>query len=268
MRYLILGITEARDDSGAPLPIGGARLRALLAALALRAGGPAVPVSVLVDEVWGEDPPHAAPAALQALVSRLRRALGGKDAVQADPTGGYRLPATRDDVDLYVFQRLAQEAAQTLSTPAASAPAPAPPATPPAESLRTALSLWRGPALADLPDPATRAAHATRPEALRAAAVRDLIEAELRTSTTDPASLLPEIEALIAAHPYDEPLRVQHLRALRAAGRTADALAAYDRTRRALAEGLGTDPGPPLTALHAELLQPTPRPTATPITTP
>ncbi|WP_330331667.1 AAA family ATPase [Streptomyces sp. NBC_00536] len=257
MRYLILGTTQARDDSGAPLPLGGARLRALLAALALRAGGPAVPVSVLVDEVWGEDPPQDAPAALQALVSRLRRALGGKDTVQADPTGGYRLPATRDDVDLYVFQRLARQAAQALSTPT-------PTGQPPAPTLRTALTLWRGPALADLPDPATRASHATGPEAQRAAAVRDLIEAELRTPSTDPATLLPEIEALIAAHPYDEPLRAQHLRALRAAGRTADALAAYDRTRRALAEGLGTDPGPELTALHADLLRPAPAPTPAP----
>ncbi|MFI5984311.1 ATP-binding protein [Streptomyces sp. NPDC051555] len=271
MRYLILGNTQARDDSGAPLPIGGARLRALLAALALRAGGPAVPVSVLIDEIWGEDPPHDAPAALQALVSRLRRTLGGKDTVQADPTGGYRLSATRDDVDLYVFQRLARQAAQALS-------APPPGARPPAEVLgttdilhtadilRTALALWRGPALADLPDPATRAAHAIGPEARRAAAVRDLIEAELRTPTTDPASLLPEIEALIAVHPYDEPLRAQQLRALRAAGRTADALAAYDRTRRALADGLGTDPGPELTALHADLLRPIPAPA--PTTTP
>ncbi|MET9695647.1 BTAD domain-containing putative transcriptional regulator [Streptomyces sp. NPDC006529] len=280
MRYLILGTTQARDASGAPLPVNGARLRALLAALALRAGGPAVPVSVLVDEVWGEDPPQDAPAALQALASRLRRALGGKDTVQADPTGGYRLDATPEDVDLYVFQRLARQAAQALATPAPApdaSPDPASPtgppaahpeprtttvttATTPAQTLRTALSLWRGPALADLPDPATRATHATRPEAQRTAALRDLIEAELRTPATDPATLLPEIEALIAAHPYDEKLRAQQLRALRGAGRTADALAAYDRTRRALAEGLGTDPGPELTALHADLLRPDPAP--------
>ncbi|MEU7552871.1 BTAD domain-containing putative transcriptional regulator [Streptomyces sp. NPDC044571] len=250
MRYLILGVTEARDETGAPLPIGGARLRALLAALALRAGGPAAAsVADLVDEVWGDDPPQDAPAALQALVARLRRALGGRETVRADPAGGYRLAvADREDIDLHRFHRLAREGARHLAT------TPEDPARA-AEALRTALALWRGPALADLPEPA-RTAHAAAPEARRSAARRDRIEAELRAGAADPAWLLAEIEALIHENPYDEPLRAQQLRALRAAGRPADALAAYERARRTLAEGLGTDPGPELTALHAELLAP------------
>ncbi|GLW02052.1 BTAD domain-containing putative transcriptional regulator [Streptomyces lavendulae] len=254
MRYLILGVTEARDETGAPLPLGGARLRALLAALALRAGGPAAaPVADLVDEVWGDDPPRDAPAALQALVSRLRRALGSRDSVRADPAGGYRLAAAREDVDLHRFTRLAALGAEQLAAPTAD-PAAA------AATLREALSLWRGPALADLPEPA-RASHAAPAEARRTRAARDRVEADLRGGATAPAALLPEIEALIHEHPYDEDLRAQQLRALRAAGRPADALAAYERTRRDLAEGLGTDPGPRLRALHAELLQaPAPAP--------
>ncbi|MEU9299220.1 BTAD domain-containing putative transcriptional regulator [Streptomyces sp. NPDC048269] len=252
MRYLILGATEARDETGAPLPVGGARLRALLAALALRAGGRAS-VPDLVDEVWGDDPPHDAPAALQALVARLRRALGGRDSVHADPAGGYRLAAAREDVDLHRFTRLAVQGGRQLAADPAAA----------ADTLRTALALWRGPALADLPEPA-RSAHAAAPEARRGAALRDRIEADLRGGATAPAELLPEIEALIHENPYDEPMRVQQLRALRAAGRPADALAAYERTRRALADGLGTDPGPELRALHTELLQPQPQPQSQP----
>ncbi|MFD5622652.1 BTAD domain-containing putative transcriptional regulator [Streptomyces yangpuensis] len=246
MRYLILGVTEARDETGAPLPIGGARLRALLAALALRAGHP-VPVAELVDDVWGDAPPLDAPAALQALVARLRRALGGRDTVHAAPTGGYRLAADRDDVDLHRFTRLVARGDRELAEDPAAA----------ARTLRTALSLWRGPALADLAEPG-RTAHATAPEARRAVALRRRIEADLLSGTTAPALLLPEIEALVHESPYDEPLRAQQLRALRAAGRPADALAAYERTRRALADALGTDPGPELTALHAELLHPHP----------
>ncbi|MFE2528554.1 BTAD domain-containing putative transcriptional regulator [Streptomyces sp. NPDC059382] len=257
MQYLLLGPTEARDDSHAPLPIGGARLRALLASLALRAGSPlAVTVADLVDEVWGDDPPRDAPAALQALVSRLRRALGARDRVLADPTGGYRLAAAPEDVDLHRFARLARDGARQLDDPA----------TPPAiaaATLRSALDLWRGPALADLPEPA-RSALAAAPEALRTAARRDRVEAELRAGAADPASLLPELDALIHEHPYDEPLRVLQLRTLRAAGRPADALAAYERTRRTLADSLGTDPGPALRAFHAELLRPPPEPTAPP----
>ncbi|WP_030768738.1 AfsR/SARP family transcriptional regulator, partial [Streptomyces sp. NRRL S-575] len=248
MLYLILGVTEARDETGAPLPVGGARLRALLAALALRAGRPAS-VAELVDDVWGDDPPHDAPAALQALVARLRRALGGRDAVLSAPTGGYLLSVARDEIDLHRFDRLAVQGAQELVTDPAAA----------SRTLRTALALWRGPAFADLPEPA-RAAHAAVAEARRSGALRQRIEADLRCGATAPAALLPEIEMLVQESPYDETLRAQQLRALRAAGRPAEALAAYEHTRRALAEGLGTDPGPELAALHAELLRPHPLP--------
>ncbi|MFI7357558.1 ATP-binding protein [Streptomyces avidinii] len=244
MRYLILGVTEARDETGAPLPLGGARLRALLAALALRAGRPASVVE-LVDDVWGDDPPQDAPAALQALVARLRRALGGRGTVHSAPTGGYLLAAAREDIDLHRFDRLAVQGGQELATDPEAA----------ARTLRTALALWRGPALADLPESA-RAARAAVTEARRSGAVRQRIEADLRSGATAPAALLPEIEVLVQESPYDETLRAQQLRALRAAGRPADALVAYEATRRALADGLGTDPGPELTALHAELLQP------------
>ncbi|MEV6682036.1 BTAD domain-containing putative transcriptional regulator [Streptomyces erythrochromogenes] len=252
MRYLILGVTEAHDETGAALPMGGARLRALLAALALRAGRPAS-VAELVDDVWGDAPPLDAPAALQALVARLRRALGGRDTVPAAPTGGYLLAASRDDVDLHRFTSLAAEGERELAADPERA----------ARTLSAALSLWRGPALADLAEPA-RTAHAAAPEARRSAALRRRIEADLLSGTTAPELLLPEIEALVHESPYDEPLRAQQLRVLRAAGRPADALAAYERTRRALADGLGTDPGPELTALHAELLRPHPLPPQAP----
>ncbi|WP_327709839.1 winged helix-turn-helix domain-containing protein [Streptomyces sp. NBC_00464] len=259
MRYLILGVTEARDESGGALPLGGTRLRALLAALALRPGRP-VPVTDLVDDVWADDPPADAPAALQALVGRLRRVLG-KDALASTP-GGYRLTAGQDDVDLYVFERLARQGAAELE---ADAPAEA------ARTLRTALSLWRGPALADLPD--GDQGHALRPEAHRLAARERRIEADLRWAAAagatqaddgdaapDPASLVAELTELTAAQPYDERFRAQLIRALRADGRQADALAAYEDARRTLADGLGTDPGPELTTLHQELLFAAPGP--------
>ncbi|MFH8514214.1 ATP-binding protein [Streptomyces gelaticus] len=251
MRYLILGVTEARDENGSALPVGGTRLRALLAALALRAGRP-VPVADLVDDVWAADPPHDAPAALQALVGRLRRLLG-RDAV-ASTQGGYRLAAGPDEVDLYVFERLSRQGAEELD---AGDPVAA------ARTLRTALALWRGPALADLPD--RDHGHGLRPEGHRLAALERRVEADLRCAATGPdgggagpQTLVPELMELTAAHPYDERFRAQLIRALRAEGRQADALAAYEDARRALADGLGADPGPELTALHQELLAPSP----------
>ncbi|MDF3150154.1 helix-turn-helix domain-containing protein, partial [Streptomyces sp. T21Q-yed] len=103
MQYRILGITQAEDDQGTAIPIGGPRLRALLTALALRPGRLTTP-DTLIDEVWPGDgtPPQDAPAALQALIGRLRRTLG-KDAITSAP-GGYRLTASKDDVDLFVFE--------------------------------------------------------------------------------------------------------------------------------------------------------------------
>ncbi|MEL5960778.1 BTAD domain-containing putative transcriptional regulator [Streptomyces sp. CLV115] len=256
MRYLILGVTEARDENGAVLPVNGIRLRALLAALALRAGRP-VPVADLLDDIWGADPPHDAPAALQALVGRLRRTLG-RDTI-ASTHGGYRLEAGPDDVDLHVFERLSRRGAEELDS---GDPATA------ARTLRTALGLWRGPALADLPD--RDHGHALRPDAHRLAALERRIEADLRCAamgagaaagpgdgrTSGPRTLVPELMELTAAHPYDERFRAQLIRALRAEGRQADALAAYEDARRTLADGLGTDPGPELIELHRELLTP------------
>ncbi|MEV8318122.1 BTAD domain-containing putative transcriptional regulator [Streptomyces sp. NPDC059900] len=239
MRYRILGATEAYDEQGAPLPVGGRRLRALLAVLALRADR-TVPADTLIDEVWARDePPADAPAALQALIGRLRRALG-KDAI-ASESGGYRLAAAPEDVDLHRFERLVREGKAALhrDDPASAA-----------RTLREAHSLWRGPALADLPD---RSA-ATRPEALLAEATRARVEADLLLGHA--SDVVPELRELTAAQPYDETLHALLIRALRAAGRGADALAAYENARRVLADALGADPGPELRALHAELLDP------------
>ncbi|MFG2308795.1 BTAD domain-containing putative transcriptional regulator [Streptomyces sp. NPDC048566] len=236
MRYRILGVTQVEDDRGALVTVGGPRVRALLTALARRPGRTAGP-DTLIDEVWGDRPPRDAPAALQALVGRLRRAVG-RDTVTSEP-GGYRLRAGRDDVDLYVFEDLVARGRTALGHDDAATAA---------ARLGEALALWRGPALADLAD---RTA-ATRPQALRREARRSRVEAELRLGRA--GDVLPELRELTAGHPYDEALHALLVRALHEAGRGADALAAYEEVRRALSEGLGTDPGPELRALHTTLL--------------
>ncbi|MDL2079117.1 BTAD domain-containing putative transcriptional regulator [Streptomyces sp. GXMU-J15] len=243
VRYRILGTTQALRPDGTPLPVGGARLRALLSALALR-GGRAVPVQFLVDEVWGADPPADAPGALQALVGRLRRGLGA-DAVES-VDGGYRLAARPDDIDLHRFDRLTADGLRALAD---GDPAKA------AGVLDDALALWHGPALADLPD---RTAEAARWETRRLDALRARHTAALALGQAEQA--LPELTALCDSHPLDEPLQALRLRALRDLGRPAEALAAYDDVRRLLAEQLGSDPGPELRELHAELLKPAERP--------
>ncbi|MGW2257659.1 AfsR/SARP family transcriptional regulator [Streptomyces sp. NPDC001780] len=237
MRYRVLGTTRALRDDGTPAAVGGARLRALLTVLALRAGR-AVPVGVLVAEVWADEPPVDAVGALQALVGRLRRALGPGVVVSAD--GGYRLCADEDEVDLHRFGRLAGEGARALEE---GDPAKA------AALLDEALGLWAGPALADLPD---RGAEAARWETRRGEARRSLLTAALALGRADEA--LPELVALCDEFPLDERLHALRIRALRDAARPAEALAAYEEVRRSLADRLGTGPGPELRALHADLL--------------
>ncbi|MFI0897156.1 BTAD domain-containing putative transcriptional regulator [Streptomyces sp. NPDC020983] len=238
MRYFVLGVTEVRRGDGAPVALGGGRVRALTAALALGAGRP-VPTSTLIEYVWAADPPADATGALQALVARLRRALG-RDAVTSGP-GGYRLAAGPDAVDLFVFERLVGEAEEAL---AAGDPRRA------SEVLARGLALWRGPALADLPE---RAVPAARPEALRLTAQRLRVDAELALGRA--ADVLPELREAVLAYPLDEAFRVQLISALRATGRTADALVAFEEARETLADVLGADPGPELRALHADLLR-------------
>ncbi|MGW4544693.1 AfsR/SARP family transcriptional regulator, partial [Streptomyces chartreusis] len=240
VRYRILGTTQVLRPDGRPVPVGGARLRALLTVLALRAGR-TVPVGLLVDEVWGDEPPADATGALQALVGRLRRALGADAILSAE--GGYRLAAAPDDVDLNRFERLVGEGTRALAD---GDPAKA------AGVLDDALALWHGPALADLPD---HTAEAARQETRRLDALRTRHTAALALGHAEQS--LPELTALCDTHPLDEPLQALRLRALRDAGRTAEALAAYEDVRRLLADRLGSDPGPELRALHGELLRPT-----------
>ncbi|MCZ9345607.1 helix-turn-helix domain-containing protein, partial [Streptomyces sp. TRM76130] len=83
VRSRVLGTTQAVRPDGSTVPVGGARLRALLTVLALRAGRAVTP-GLLVDRVWDGDPPADPTGALQALVGRLRRALGADAVALAD----------------------------------------------------------------------------------------------------------------------------------------------------------------------------------------
>ncbi|MFG3601762.1 BTAD domain-containing putative transcriptional regulator [Micromonospora chersina] len=234
----LLGPLELRADTGTPVEVGGARLRRLLILLALEPGR-TVTVGRLTDALWAGEPPAGAANALQALVSRLRRA--GLP-VEAHP-GGYRLAVAPDDVDAHRFEAAVRAARARL-------------ADDPAEGCRRlaeALDLWRGPALADVADADFARAPVARLTELRLAATEDLTEARLDRAA--PEAVLPQLRELVAAHPLRERLTGLLIRALHRAGRPAEALAEYERLRATLADTLGTDPGPELAALHLEILR-------------
>src|SRR3954453_6183462 len=108
MEVRLLGALEADDDDGQPIRLTGAKLRALLTLLALTPGE-VVPVDQLADQLWADSPPADVANALQVLVSKLRRPLGGADrVVMRGP--GYVLDATPEQVDVHRFERLVRDA--------------------------------------------------------------------------------------------------------------------------------------------------------------
>ncbi|MGR6913845.1 BTAD domain-containing putative transcriptional regulator [[Actinomadura] parvosata] len=249
MQFGVLGPLAVWDADGDPVAVGGPRPRALLAMLLLDAGR-LVSVERLIDGQYGDRPPAGAANAVQAQVSRLRRHLPA-GLIEFHGTG-YRLATEPGTVDAHRFERLTREGRRLL---AAGLPAQA------AALLREALALWRGPALADVAGAPFAQPQAVRLEELRLTATEDLYEAELSLPDARPAAGLRE---LVAAHPLRERGRELLMRALHAAGRQAEALAAYEEGRRLLADELGADPSPSLAALHLEILRGHPDPGGSP----
>ncbi|MEV7807675.1 BTAD domain-containing putative transcriptional regulator [Microbispora sp. NPDC088329] len=243
MRFGILGPTEARLDGERPVPVGGPGLRALLGLLLLNAGK-VVTTDRLIDGLYGSEPPAGATNALQAQVSRLRQHLAGLGDLVVRETAGYRLAVDPADVDALRFERLAAEGRRALDAGEHAGAA---------DLLGRALTLWRGPALADLPDAPFAPAQAARLEELRLSAAEDLTEAGL--SLGRHRDLLPELQERVMAHPLRERTRGQLMRALYASGRAAEALAAFEDGRRRLADELGADPSPELAAIHLAVLR-------------
>jgi predicted ATPase len=242
----MLGAFEVRTDDGVLADVPGARLRGLLIALALEPGH-AVPKATLVDWIWGERPPSDAANALQRLASRLRKALP-EGLVEGQPDG-YRLTVEPDAVDAVRFERLVGQARTAVSDQGSEEDARR------IQLLREALALWRGAAMQDvgLADSAAFDAAITRLEALRLTAMEERFDAEI--SLGHGAELVTELTDLVAAHPVRERLVAALMRALIATGRDAEALLVYQRTREVLADALGVDPSPELSALHVALLR-------------
>lgn len=243
MRFGVLGPTEVTAADGRRILLRGLRLRALLVLLALDAGA-LVPMQRLVDGLYGDDPPQDAANALQSQITRLRRTLGPDGPPVEFHPAGYRLAADRTAVDAYRFEELARSGRRAL---AEGDPGRA------AAILREALDLWRGPALADVLDVPFASAQAQRLDLARLAAAEDQCEAGLALG--EGASLVADLRDLVAAYPLADRPRAQLVRALHAAGRTADALTAFADARRTLADELGADPSAELVAAHVAVLQ-------------
>jgi class 3 adenylate cyclase/tetratricopeptide (TPR) repeat protein len=238
VEFRILGPLEVTDPSGT-IALPAAKPRTLLGVLLLHANE-VVPQDRLVDELWGERAPPSATKLVQTYVGKLRAALGS--AVIETRPPGYALPLEEQALDVARFRRLAGEARQLARVEPMQA----------ARVYFEALSLWRGPALADLSFESFARNEVNRLEEERVVALIDRIDCELLVGHD--VELVPELETLVKRYPLRERFRAQLMLALYRAGRQADALTAYVEARHTLIEELGVEPSDELKELQRQIL--------------
>jgi DNA-binding SARP family transcriptional activator/class 3 adenylate cyclase len=243
MEFRILGPLEVRGEGGERLPLPSGRHRALLALLLLHANE-VVPTERLIDELWAGEPTENASTALYGYVSQLRKALGDGQQILHTRAPGYLIELGPEELDASRAERLVAEGRTVLRK---GEPAQA------AAILREALSLWRGPPLAELAFESFAQGEIRRLEELRLTALEERIEADFALGRH--GEVVGELEALVAQHPLRERLRGQLMLGLYRAGRQAEALATYQAARHALVEDLGIEPSRPLQELEQAILR-------------
>ncbi|MBP2325043.1 DNA-binding SARP family transcriptional activator [Kibdelosporangium banguiense] len=225
MRIRLLGPVELIGTDGQLVELGAAKRRTVLAALALELNK-VVSADRLMTMAWDDNPPPSARAALQGHIAQLRKVLGnGVELITKAP--GYQLVADRCMVDATRFDDLITQA-RTVS------------AADGVELLRSALALWRGPVLADVPAAQVRDQAAAWLDEARLVALQDLGEqlAQLGRIT----EVIADLRDAVESHPTREPLVELLMRGLFETGRQAEALRLFHQTRTALADELGVDP--------------------------
>jgi DNA-binding SARP family transcriptional activator/tetratricopeptide (TPR) repeat protein len=236
LRIEVLG-PFAVSVEGRPVALTAPRLRAMLATLALSAGEP-VTSDRLAAAVWGDDLPQDARRAVQIYVARLRRALG-QEAIRTVPNG-YVLAAAPDRVDAVRFTRLL-DAADLAADPEAER-----------ALLVEALALWRGAPFEGDRLAWLGGAPTQRLVDRRLGALERRIDLDLGLGRA--RDLVAELTGLTARYPLRERFWGQLMTALYRAGQQADALEAYQRLRRLLADELGIEPSAAVQEVHRRIL--------------
>lgn len=247
VQFRMLGPLEVVDDGVAVQPTSAKQL--LLLGVLLVHANELVTVDVLVEALWPSRPPATATNLVQTYVSRLRKVLEPglerpeQSRVLATVAPGYRLTVVDDDLDARRFERLVRDGSEALVEDRPEVAS---------ELLRTALALWRGPALADVADAEAVRLEARRLDELRITATEARIDADLGLGRH--AQLVAELDGLVDEHPLRERFWAQLMLCQYRAGRQADALRAYQRVRVLLAEELGIEPGDALRDLDRSIL--------------
>jgi len=247
MRFSVLGSLAVDSPKGQYAP-SAAKTRQVLGLLALRANQ-VVHVDVLIEELWGGNPPRSAMTTAQTYVYHLRRALQVKlgvdrpDRLLITCTPGYLLRIDNDQLDAQVFCRLVADGRQMFAAGRLEEAG---------DQLRVALAMWRGPALANVTHGPFLQGYVTQLEELKVSALEMRIQADMQLGRH--RYLISELSALVAVDPLNEWFHAQLIRALGRSGRRGDALRAYDRVRQILDRELGLEPSEELRHLLQEVL--------------
>jgi predicted ATPase/DNA-binding SARP family transcriptional activator len=236
--FAILGPIEVRRD-GQPVALRGAKVRALLALLLMRANTP-VSADELIEQLW-HGPLQDAANSVHVCVSRLRKIVGPD--ILSTRADGYFLRLRPGELDAHEFEQLLAEGQAALRR-GDSAHADG--------LLSEALGLWRGNPLAELSESGVFQSEIQRLEELRLTAVESRAEAVLQLGGG--RELVAELKTLVGKHPLNDRLRALLVRSLYRAGRQADALSAYREGSRVLHEELGLEPSRELRKLERAVL--------------
>ncbi|MGD1346763.1 BTAD domain-containing putative transcriptional regulator [Mycobacterium seoulense] len=246
LELALLGPLEMSVD-GALVALGTPKQRAVLAVLLMNRNSP-VAVDRLITALWADEPPSGARASIHSYVSNLRKLLGtaGIDprVVLAAAPPGYRLNIAESDCDIGRF--IAEKTAGVHAAAAGKFEEAS-------QHLTAALAEWRGPVLEDLREFQFVDTFATSLVEEKVLVHGAKAEAEIACGRA--STVITELEALTAEHPYREPLWAQLITAYYLTDRQSDALAAYRRVKTTLAEDLGIDPGPTLRSLNEQILR-------------
>jgi predicted ATPase/DNA-binding SARP family transcriptional activator len=239
----LLGPVEVIGPDGLAELRGGGQ-RTLIARLAL-SPGKSVTREALIDALWADAAPPAAPKTLHSHLAHLRRQLreAGLADLIATRDSGYVLRVPVDAVDAIRFDTFSDQGRNALAAGNLTA------AT---ELLQVALALWRGEALADCRLGEWQRAETTRLSEARLAATENLISARLALG--EHLTAIGELRLLVTQHPFREPLWELLILALYRSGRQAEALAAFQRARATLIDELGIEPGQKLRRLETAIL--------------
>jgi DNA-binding SARP family transcriptional activator len=248
--FTLLGPLSVWEDDNI-ITVAGVHQRAVLGYLLLH-DNDVVPTSRLLKILWNDDPPRTARKMLQNAISGLRSALTPQGDSQAPIlltcAPGYLLQVEDQCIDRHAFTALADNGRALLQ---AGKQAQA------ADTLRTALDMWRGDALADLVELGFRWPELDVLRESRLTALENRFVADIACGRHH--EIIGELEMTVAAEPTREQLCGLLMLATYRAGRQGDALAAYRRLRAQLVDELGTEPGESLRTLERDILNHAPR---------